>query len=76
MQFPWSGKDLKEISSRIDNKVVSLNVSGFVINREKLLTARKLTAMLLPEGSGQERRDERILVFYPGCAPDSALLAA
>jgi len=43
---------------------------------ETLVAARKLTAMLLGEGDGWERRDERILVFYPGRVPDSARSAA
>jgi hypothetical protein len=49
-----------------------LQVYGYS-QEETLLAARKLSAMLLYQDS---RSDERILVFYPGRAPDSALAAA
>jgi predicted RNase H-like HicB family nuclease len=40
---------------------------------ETLVAARELSAMLLYEGN---RRDQRILVLYPGRIPDSARIAA
>jgi len=39
---------------------------------ETLVTARKLSAMLLYEGN---RRRHSILAFYPGRSPDSARIA-
>jgi hypothetical protein len=42
-------------------------------HEDSLATARKLTAILLLEGGRQEQSDHRILVFYPGRIPDSAM---
>ena len=41
-----------------------------------LASARKLTAILMNNNSGEEHGDLRILAFYPGRIPDSALLEA